>query len=368
MASRLPGAVLSAPRRVVAHESSARCARSASTSATGLEGLDPYIKGDAGYRARKPYMSYVDTVRAEQLLAAKVHLGHQARRTNPHVTGHLYGFRHNIAIFDINKTWRSMRTLFYAFAEMAAQRSTFFLLAPNPNLPGLSRLIEKMKKEYPFRHDRFSSLYMNGYSDKKWIDGTFSNWKVTVEYARSVREVLAEKPSLAKYKKLQRYLKGVEDLDVFARIHPDFVLVLATDRGALDEIRNADLPMVGIVDSDTDPRPFLYPVFANNDAMESIQFIMDLIKRGVEEGRKREQEQFALLLIRKIKQYLDPESGTGAALIEPAEDKDDEDLAKMRAVADAASWLPPHPLTTYAERPEWLNTVGGNGFIKLPKA
>lgn len=349
--------------------------RGASTSASGLDNLDPYIKGDAGYRARKPYLAYVDQVRAEQLLAARVHLGHQSRKTNKHVTGQLYGFRHNIAIFDINKTWRSMRTLFYAFAEMASQRSTFFLLAPNPNLP-IDQLVEGMKKEYPFRYDRFNSLYMMGYSDRKWVDGLFSNWQVMAEYAKKVRDTLADKPGSAKYRKLSRYLKGIEDLDVYSRIHPDFVLVLATDAGALNEIRNAELPMIGIVDSDTDPRPFLYPVFANNDSVESIQFVLDLIKRGIEEGRKREQEAFALLLVRKIKQYLDPVNGTGVALVEPPEDGDyraeAEDapnwMAAERLRAEAGAWMPPRPVNLYAEKPEWLNRVGGDGFIKVPRA
>lgn len=344
------------------------CSRSASTSASGLDSINPYIKGEAGYRPTKPYLSYVEKVRAEQLLSARVHLGHQQRKTHPSVTGQLYGFRHNIAVFDINKTWRSMRTLFYAFAEMASMRSTFFLLAPNPNLP-LEALIEQMRKEYPFRYDRFNSLYMLGYSDKKWIDGMFSNWKITMEYARSVREKLEKKPNVSKFKKLERYLKGVEDLDAYSRIFPDFVLVLARDAGALHEIRNAELPLMGIVDSNEDPSPFLYPVFANNDSIESIQFVLDLIKRGIEEGRKREQEAFALLMIRKIKQHLDPNNGTGVAIMEPAAAVDEEDKYALaaRRQEDAGRWMPPNPLDEYKERPEWLSAIGGDGYIKVPR-
>jgi ribosomal protein S2 len=212
---------------------------------------------------------------------------------------------------------------------------------------------------------------MLGYSDKKWIDGMFSNWKVTVEYARSVREKLDKKPTLSKYKKLQRYLKGVEDLDVYSRIFPDFVMVLAPDAGALHEIRNADLPLMGIVDSNEDPSPFLYPVFANNDSVESIQFVLDLIKRGIEEGRKREQEAFALLMVRKIKQYLDPNNGTGVALMEPSEEIDELDperpIETARRKADAQAWMPTNPLNEYKEKPEWLSAVGGDGYIRVPR-
>ena len=96
----------------------------------------------------------------------------------------------------------------------------------------------------------------------------------------------------------------MEEAGLFARVVPDFVLVLATDKGALHEARNAEVPLIGLVDTDTDPAPFLYPVFANDDSLESIQFFLDLVRRGVEEGRKREQEAVALLMVRKIKASL----------------------------------------------------------------
>lgn len=344
--------------------------RLASTSSTGLDGLDPYLRGSSSSSGaqRKPYMSHVDGVRAEALLRARVHLGHQRRRTNAYATGHLHGFRHNVAIYDVAKTWRSMRTLFHAFAEMAAARSAFFLLAPNPHLP-LGALVERMRAEYPFRHDRFASLYMTGYSDVKWIDGVFSNWKVTWEYAAHVKRVLADKPASGKFRKLARHLKGIAGEDVYAKIVPDFVLVLATDRGALAEIRNADVPLVGLCDSDADPRAFLYPVFANDDALESLQFVLDLIARGVEEGRKREQEAFALLLIRKVKQHLDPASGAATALLTPPPDYDagsDDDAAE--AVEGGASerdpWLP--KLDAVLPRPDWLNALdAATGGVRL---
>lgn len=345
-------------------------ARASSTSASGLGGLDPYLRGSSSSNAgaRSPYISYVDGLRADALLRARTHLGHARRRTHPHVTGQLAGFRHNVAIFDVTKTWRSMRTLFYAFAEMASTRSSFFLLAPNPNLP-LGALIERMKSQYPFRHDRFTSLYMTGYSDRKWINGLFSNWRVMGSYAASVQEKLADGggAKMSRFRRIAATLRGVADADVYSSILPDFVVVLATHRGALHEIRNADVPLVGLVDSDTDPRPFLYPVFANDDSLESIGFMLDLIAQGVEEGRRREQEAFSLLLIRKIKQHLDPASGTAASLVSPPD-------AKMLGLDGDANggdetdpWLPKR--NPNAARPPWLaDLVAQTGEISLKHA
>ena len=330
----------------------ARALSSASTSASGLGGLDPYLRGSSASSRTiaRPHLAHVESLRAETLLAARVHLGHQRRRTSRMATGHLQGFRHNIAIYDINKTWRSMRTLFYAFAEMAASRSSFFLLAPNKHLP-LQRRLEELRSQYPFRHDRFTSLYMTGYADRKWIDGLFSNWKVLGNFASAQRARAAGGSGGgggggASFRKISRYTAGLQGLDVYSQIIPDFVLVLATDRGALHEISNAEVPLMGLVDTDTDPSPFLYPVFANDDSMDSINFVLDLIQRGVEEGRRREQEAFALLLVRKIKQCLDPHSGTAAALLAPP----------PRAPEGRDAWAQPSP-DDGSLRPSWLDLL-----------
>ena len=55
----------------------------------------------------------------------------------------------------------------------------------------LQRRLEALRSEYPFRTDRFASLYMTGYTDRKWIDGLFSNWRVASEYAAKQSAKLA---------------------------------------------------------------------------------------------------------------------------------------------------------------------------------
>lgn len=289
------------------------------------------MRGAGGARPQStPHLTYVDQLRAEHILKTRMHLGHQKRKLNPAVSGAIHGFRHNVAVFDVTKTWRSLRTLFFGFAEMAQTRSSFFLLAPNPNLP-LKGLIERMRNEYPFKYNSFSSLYMTGYADKKWVDGTFSNWKVTFAFQQAMQRQAKERPEIKKFRRYQRYLKGVEGVDLMAKIVPDFVMVFAGDRGAFHEASNADVPLVGMVDSNMSPTPFLYPVFGNDDSLESIQLVLDLMKRGVEEGRKREHEAFATVLLRKIKAKLDP------AAAFPSGYAEDYDTQWMRELSGSAA-------------------------------
>ena len=91
--------------------------------------LDKALKGSANRgRIEHQDLPYVDTLRSEALLKARMHIGHHRRTMHRGVSGALYGFRHNVAIFDITKTWKSLRTIFYGFAEMAQHRSSFYLL------------------------------------------------------------------------------------------------------------------------------------------------------------------------------------------------------------------------------------------------
>lgn len=91
--------------------------------------VDKALKG-AVTRGRIEHqdLPYIDTLRTEALLKTRIHIGHHRRTLNRGVSGAIYGFRHNVAIFDITKTWKSLRTIFYGFAEMAQHRSSFYLL------------------------------------------------------------------------------------------------------------------------------------------------------------------------------------------------------------------------------------------------
>jgi len=293
--------------------------------------LEAHLKNSAGAAPKAADVPFVDQIRAEHLLKLRFHLGHHKRRLDKHMGGQLYGFRHNVAIFDIAKTWRSLRTVFYAFAEMAHLRSSFFLLAPNSSLP-MQKLIERMRSQYPFKHNKFSSLYMLGYADHKYIDGTFSNWKQTYAFYEHVQRVLKANPNLKKFRRLQKYLRGVESVDLMGRIVPDFILVFATDRGALHEAANLDLPLMGMADSNVSPRPFLYPVFGNDDSVESVTFMMDLLGRAVEEGRKREHEAFAMCMVAKLKEKMQVQVASAADSADVFTGADDEeDVAEQRA-------------------------------------
>ena len=85
---------------------------------------------------------------------------------------------------------------------------------------------------------------------------------------------------------------------------PDFVIVLNNDKEALYELKQFQIPLIGLIDTDMDPTDFLYKFFGNNDSVENIEFFFDFLKEAVKEGRLIEQQRFYGLFLAKIKKNL----------------------------------------------------------------
>jgi small subunit ribosomal protein S2 len=85
---------------------------------------------------------------------------------------------------------------------------------------------------------------------------------------------------------------------------PDFILMLNKDVTALKEIKQLEIPIIGLVDTDMDPDDFIYKFFSNNDSIETIEFLFTFLNETAKEGRLKEQEKFLFYLILKIKKKL----------------------------------------------------------------
>jgi small subunit ribosomal protein S2 len=85
---------------------------------------------------------------------------------------------------------------------------------------------------------------------------------------------------------------------------PDFIIMLDKDPIALHEIKNLQIPLIGIVDTDMNPDDFIYKFFGNNDSIDYLDFFFSFIVEAINEGRLKEQHLFYLYLILKIKEKI----------------------------------------------------------------
>ena len=235
----------------------------------------------------------------EYLIKIRSHIGHNNVDLNSKINPYIYGTRHNINIFNINKLWNSFRYLFYSLSEMFLNRNAFLIVGTNNKLP-MDKLFANWLKEYSYdTSENFSSFYISGYVDKKWIGGLFSNWKIFYEFIEYINTYDLKRKKKYKYEKYFNYLKGIVNLKKMPI--PDFIIMLDNDLVALDEVKKLQIPLIGIVDTNMNPEDFVFKFFGNNDSIENLDFFFEFLKEAAKEGRIKEQQLFFFYLILNIK-------------------------------------------------------------------
>jgi small subunit ribosomal protein S2 len=235
------------------------------------------------------------------LIKIRLHLGHKQNNLNSKLTSYIYGTRHNINIYNLDKLWKPYRYLYYSLVQNFARRNSFFIIGTNKNLP-MSNILEKLLNEYPFKSQEDYSFYISGYVDRKWIGGLFSNWKIFSEFIQYLDSSTSNFSKRFRYLKYFPYLKGIRNLAKMPL--PDFYVFLDKDEDAFFELKKMHVPMIGLVDTDMDPDNFLYKFLGNNDTIENIEFFFDFIKETVKEGRLKEQQLFYYYFLYKLKKIL----------------------------------------------------------------
>ena len=237
----------------------------------------------------------------KNLLKIRLHIGHKNNVLNTQLTSHIFGTRHNINIYDLDKLWKPYRYLFHSLAKNFSKRNSFFLVGTNKTLP-MPLILETYLKQYPFEIEKNVSFYISGYVDKKWIGGLFTNWKIFSEFIQFLDNPQQKLKKKYRFQKYFYYLKGIKNL--FKMPIPDFVILLNNDKEALYELKQFQIPLIGLVDTDMNPQDFLYKFFSNNDSIENIDFFFEFLKETIKQGRLVEQQQYYYIFLNKIKKNL----------------------------------------------------------------
>ncbi len=237
----------------------------------------------------------------KNLIKIRLHIGHKDETLNSQLTSYIYGTRHNINIYNLETLWKPYRYLFFSLVQNFLKRNCFFIIGTNKHLP-MSLLLEHILKEYPFTVEENKSFYVSGYVDKKWIGGLFTNWKIFCEFIQYLDNPHQKLKKKYKFQKYFYYLKGIRNL--FHMPIPDFFIFLDKNEEALYEIKQLRVPLIGLVDTDMNPKDFLYSFLTNNDSVENIEFFFDFLKETIKEGRLQEQQQYYTHFVVKLKKNL----------------------------------------------------------------
>ncbi len=215
------------------------------------------------------------------LLEAGAHFGHQTHRWNPKMDKYIFGSRSNIHIIDLSQTMPLMHQALVAVRDVAAKGGRVLFVGTKRQ--AADPVAEAAK--------RCAQYYMNN----RWLGGTLTNWKTVSGSIARLRELDAllesggegrnkrELLSLQRERdKLDASLGGIKDMGGI----PDIMFVIDTNKEsiAILEARKLNIPIIAILDTNSDPDGITYPVPGNDDAARAIQTYCDLIADAVLDG------------------------------------------------------------------------------------
>jgi small subunit ribosomal protein S2 len=219
----------------------------------------------------------------KELLEAGVHFGHQTRRWNPKMKEYIFGERNGIHIIDLQKTLKMFRDASRFVSELAGQGRTILFV-------GTKRQAQEAIAE---EGKRCSMFYVN----HRWLGGTLTNWttlqksikrlktlKAMIEDGRMAQLSKKEAARLEReLKHLQQNLEGVENMTT----PPDamFVVDSHTEQIAVREARRMGVPVVAVVDTNSDPDVVDWVIPGNDDALRAIRLFTTKVADAVNEGR-----------------------------------------------------------------------------------
>jgi small subunit ribosomal protein S2 len=228
----------------------------------------------------------VPTFTMRQLLEAGVHFGHNTRRWNPKMAPFIFGVRNGIHIIDLQQTVPMLYTALNAARSVASEGGRVLFV-------GTKRAASDIVAESARKCGQY-------YVNQRWLGGMLTNWKTISQSIKTLKELedqlsgealagLTKKETLQLTRqrdKLEMALGGIKEMGG----RPDLVVIIDTNKEdiAIKEAKKLGIPVVGVVDSNSNPSDIDMPIPGNDDAMRAIQLYCDLFAGAVIDGLQQD--------------------------------------------------------------------------------
>ncbi len=224
----------------------------------------------------------IPNVTIQQLLEAGVHLGHKTLRWNPKMKKYIFGKRDSIHIIDLTQTLELTKVALEKVYETVANNGKILFVSTKKQA---SEAIAEVAKE--------TDQYFVNY---RWLGGMLTNWGTISNSIKKLKKLEADlaaenrgftKKELLKMSvkkdKLQRSLGGIAEMKKV----PDLVFVIDTNYEslAIAESTKLGIPIIAILDSNSNPDNIDYPIPGNDDARRAIDLYCNLIKETINSAK-----------------------------------------------------------------------------------
>ena len=225
----------------------------------------------------------MSSVSMRDMLQAGVHFGHQTRFWNPKMSQYIFGSRNKVHVINLEHTVPAFNEALEILRVHAAKGNQILFV-------GTKRAAQKIVKE---QAERCAMPYVS----HRWLGGMLTNYKTIRASIRRFRELegqeadgtfekLTKKEVLMRTRtkdKLENSIGGIKDMNGL----PDILFVVDVDheRIAINEANKLGIPVVGIVDTNSDPDGVDYVIPGNDDSIRAIKLYAASIADAVLEGK-----------------------------------------------------------------------------------
>ncbi len=221
-----------------------------------------------------------------QLVESGAHFGHNTRRWNPRMAPYLFGVRNGIHIIDMQQTVPMLHRAMQAVRDVTAAGGRVLFV-------GTKRQASEVVAESAKRCGQY-------YVNPRWLGGMLTNGKTISQSIKRLREMdeqlasgavqgLTKKEQLMlarEREKLDRSLGGIKEMGGL----PDILFIIDTNKEdlAVQEANKLGIPVVAVLDSNSNPEGVAFPIPGNDDAIRAVQLYCDMIAGAVLDGIQAE--------------------------------------------------------------------------------
>jgi len=220
----------------------------------------------------------------EELLEAGVHFGHSVNKWNPKMEPYIYAAKNGVHVLDLDQTQKLLKEAGEYLFDVASKGGRIVFVCTK-------KQVAQIAKD---EATRCGALYMN----ERWMGGTITNYKIIKKSIEKLTGLKKKRDAgdLAMFTKKERLLidREITRLEKFfggvvgLKGEPQAVVVVDAkrERTAINECRIFDVPVVALIDTNSDPTGILKVIPGNDDAAKSVGKILKVLADCVEEGYK----------------------------------------------------------------------------------
>ena len=225
----------------------------------------------------------VPKVDIKQLLEAGVHLGHKTLRWNPKMKKYIFGEKNSIHIIDLTQTVEFIKNALVQVHKVISS--------------GGKILVVSTKKQASEQISELAKQTGQFYVNYRWLGGMLTNWNTiqnSIKRLKKLDDQLSKenlgftKKEILKFNKerdkLQRSLGGISEMQKT----PDLLFIIDTNIEALAvaEAKKLSIPIIAVLDTNSDPTGIDFPIPGNDDARRSISLYCELLKETIKDAEK----------------------------------------------------------------------------------